>query len=283
MVLVPAGEFIMGSDRVEADKQAGEFGLMKPWYLDEHPQHRVALPAFWLDQYEVTNAQYREFVTKANYWVPAEWKKNGYLLTPAVLKFADLSMLRELAADTFKLDMDTATMDKEALIQAIAEHQKDFDRLPMTGVTWFNAYDYCGWAGKRLPTEAEWEKAARGTDGREYPWGNNWDVKRMNAGNEGAWEYGVAPVGSYREGVSPYGVYDLAGNVMEWVQDWYDIYPNGNYKSDDYGVKYKVARGGGWGGVGHYVLSQFYRAAYRLNLKPESAYSDIGFRCARNN
>jgi formylglycine-generating enzyme required for sulfatase activity len=90
------------------------------------------------------------------------------------------------------------------------------------------------------------------------------------------------PVGSFEAGKSFYGVYDMAGNVMEWVADWYQPYPGNRYRSDDFGEKYKVVRGGGWGGLGHYVISHFYRAAYRFYLTPDARYEDLGFRCAKD-
>ena len=281
MVRIPAGEFIMGSDKIDVGKKAEEYGSSKPWYLDEHPRHKVKLPAYYIDKYEVTNAQYREFVVKTDYWVPEAWKDNGYLLAPEVLAIADLPTLRRLATDTFHLDMDTRVMGREALIKAIGVQQAKHDKLPVTDVNWFNAHDYCTWVGKRMPTEAEWEKAARGTDGREYPWGNDFDKTRLNGGGQD-WEFGVAPVGSYPSGASPYGVMDMAGNVMEWVRDWYEPYPGSTDKDDSFGKKNKVVRGGGWGGVGHYALSQFYRAAYRFFMRPDSQYADIGFRCAKD-
>jgi formylglycine-generating enzyme required for sulfatase activity len=282
MVLIPAGEFVMGSDKLDTKNQAQEFGASKPWYVDEHPQRKVNLPAFKIDKYEVTNAQYREFVRKTNYWFPPSWKDNGYLLAPEVLAIADFPTLRRLAADTFHLDMDTRGMERDALMKAIAKQQAKLDNLPVAEVNWFNAHDYCTWAGKRLPTETEWEKAARGSDGREYPWGNDWDQRRLNAGEAGNWEFGVAPVGSYPQGASPYGVLDMSGNVMEWVKDWYEAYPGNSYTHDTFGKKHKVVRGGGWGGVGHYALSQFYRTAYRLYMQPESLFIDVGFRCAKD-
>jgi len=282
MVLIPAGPFIMGSNRSDTDNKAQEYGSSKPWYLDEKPQRELRLPAYWIDQYEITNAQYREFVRKANYWVPPAWRDNGYLLNQDVLKIADLSTLRRLAADTFNIAANTEKMDKPALLHAIEQEQKKQDMLPVTTVNWLNATDYCRWAGKRLPSEAEWEKAARGRDGREYPWGNEWGPKRANAGQGESWEFGVAPVGSYPAGVSPYGVHDMAGNVMEWTQDWYEAYPGSTYVSPAFGKQYKVVRGGGWGGMGHYAIAQFYRSAYRLNMKPDSLFVDIGFRCVKD-
>lgn len=282
MVMIPAGSFVMGSDKVDSENKAKEYGSVKPWYSDEHPRRQLALPAFWLDKFEVTNAEYREFVIANNYWVPEEWKNNGYLLSPEVLAVADLVTLRRLGDEIFRLDANVEAMDEKALLAAINAQQRRRDKLPVTGVNWFNANDYCRWAGKRLPTEAEWEKAARGPDGREYPWGDQWDRSRLNANGGEDWEFGPAPVGSYPRGASPYGVMDMAGNVMEWVRDWYQAYPGGDAQSEAFGTQYKVLRGGGWGGVGHYAIPQFYRSAYRLNMRPGAAYADIGFRCAKD-
>ena len=153
----------------------------------------------------------------------------------------------------------------------------DQGRWPVTGITWFEADRFCRWAGKRLPTEAEWEKAARGTDGREYPWGNAFDEKKGNIGSTG-----LAAVGSFPEGKSPYGVEDMAGNVSEWVADWYQPYPGSTYTSPAFGERFKVVRNSSWGGsAGHYTVPHFYRAAYRFYQPPERRFRDIGFRCAR--
>lgn len=282
MVMIPAGPFTMGSDIKPDDGKAKEYGSTKPWYLDEAPRRTVHLPAYEIDTFEVTNRDYRDFVMQHNYWIPNGWKENGYLLQREVLMYADLERLRKLATDTFNLDLDVTEMTYDPLLEALIAHQAHFDNLPVTSVTWFAARDYCKAQGKRLPSESEWEKAARGKGATEYPWGNDWDEMRLNIGTGDGWEEGVAPIGSYPKGVSSFGVHDMAGNVMEWTADWYQAYPGSDYESDDFGETVRVVRGGGWGGLGHYVISHFYRTAYRFYLRPEYTFVDLGFRCAKS-
>ena len=179
MVLIPAGEFIMGSNKVDTEGKAAEFGTVKPWYLDEHPQHKVNLSNYFMDKYEVTNAAYKPFVDATGSRPPENW--------PA------------------------------------GKIPPGRENYPVAYVNWYDAERFCKWAGKQLPSEAQWEKAARGTDGRDYPWGNEFDATKANTGDTGIGD--LAPVGHFEAGKSPYGVYDMAGNVWEWTSDWYQPYP----------------------------------------------------------
>lgn len=277
---VPAGEFIMGSDQTDDEGLQQRYSLEAPLFVGEHPRHTRTLPAFKMDIYEVTNGQYKEFLIKARGRgaVPTAWGFNGYGLARSQAESMDMDKLRMIASEHFLLDMDTTTMDRAALIEAMFAKQTQMDALPVTGVSWNDADAFCKWRGQRLPTEAEWEKAARGPDGREFPWGNAWDAKRTNTGNNEEWEEGVAPVGAYKDNASPYGIYDLSGNAWEWVADWYEPYPGSDHKSEDYGRTHKVIRGGG-GGLGHYSISYFFRGATRHYAPPDMQAEDVGFRC----
>ena len=221
MVAIPAGEFIMGSDR----------GV-------ERPPHTVFVEAFEIDMFEVTNEQFARFVEETGYVTDAE-------------KAGDSMTWRTYA-------------------EGKPKH-------PVVKVSWNDAVAFCKWAGKRLPTEAEWEKAARGTDGRIYPWGNEWDPAKANTKESGY--RGTTIVGSFPDGASPYGVMDMAGNVAEWTADWfqpYPGYPGGDPEAQYFGEKYRVIRGGGW-----FSDKELVRTTARSCSSVTLANDDVGFRCAR--
>jgi len=159
--------------------------------------------------------------------------------------------------------------------------------LPVTGINWYEAQFACLYFGKRLPSEAEWEKAARGTDGNLFPWGNTYDESKANvaAGKPGR----LAPVGSHPQGASVYGVQDMAGNAWEWTRSWYAPYPGSEFESDNYGKRFKVLRGNSHAAPGHYPVEQLRKVVgamssttYRFSLTPTGKSPDSGVRCSRD-
>jgi formylglycine-generating enzyme required for sulfatase activity len=205
---------------------------------ENSPRRENFVDAFYMDKYEVTVGRYSRFL-----------KATGHIKLPE--------------------EWDTVDLQNGA-------------ELPVVGVDWHDADSYCRWAGKRLPTEAEWERAARGGDERKYPWGN--DAPSTEHARFGkpyknpVYKDGVASVGTYSRGMSPFGIYDLSGNVWEWVSDWYaESFPverARNPKGPDNGTR-KVMRGGGW-----YDQSDRITTTKRMYADPAQRDDEVGFRCA---
>ncbi|HXU39710.1 MAG TPA: SUMF1/EgtB/PvdO family nonheme iron enzyme [Blastocatellia bacterium] len=230
MLAVAAGSYTIG--RNDADPL-------------ENPQHKIDLPAFFIDRTEVTNAAYKKFVDATNHKPPSNWS-------------------------------GAKVPDRR-------------DNFPVTGITWQDAADYAAWAGKRLPSEAEWEAAARGADGRIYPWGNEWRAGLANIGltpdKPTAEQYpsGLREVGGYPQSASPIGAMDMIGNAWEWVADEFALYPGGigavpkDIKDKmQPGLTYRVIRGGAYDGDKHHD------ATYRGLLDASQPYPKVGFRCVKD-
>jgi formylglycine-generating enzyme required for sulfatase activity len=236
-VFIPAGSFLMGS--AESDRLASN---------DEFPQHEVSLDAFWIDQTEVTNAQFATFLNEEGNQGEGgvEWleEESSYVLIES----------------------------RDGVYQPKA----GFEAHPVIEVSWYGARAYCEWTGGRLPTEAEWEYAARGPDSRIYPWGNQ--APTCNLANYGNCVGATTELGSYVDKASWVGAFDMSGNVWEWVNDWYDSGYYENALSENptgpQTSQFRVRRGGAW-------YNQYVRAASRFNYEPGYRSYVVGFRCAQ--
>ena len=249
MVLIPAGAYLMGSTSEQTAALVAKDARLSPdFFHAESPQHSVQLPDFYIDRYPVTNAQYAAFMAATGHPAPKYWT-------------------------------DAPQMGAVEPFPIGSRHGSH----PVVGISYADALAYCKWAGKRLPTEAEWEKAARGgLVNQQYPWGN--ELSRNYANTGGVWGkdrwFWTAAVGSFLP--NAYGLSDMAGNVFEWCADWYaaDYYPQSpsrNPQGPETGQT-RVLRGGSWSNniLGIYQM----RCAYRFHARPDTRNLIIGFRCA---
>ena len=269
MVLIPAGEFWMGNTSEGLEpirafcKQTPHANVCrdKHYERDELPRRRVTLDAFYMDRFLVTNSQFAGFVRATGYRTFAEVQRES-----KVWLWDNGSWKRPSVPNAY-------WRSPSGRGGILAESTN-----PVVQVSWDDATAYCQWAGERLPTEAEWEKAARGSDGRRYPWGDAWDSTKANGERKLS---RTTPVGSYPQGVSPYGAHDMAGNVWQWIADWYaegyyKIGPNGNPLGPEAG-KSRVTRGGSW--LDHPAVLT---TTFRHSIPPSYAVNVVGFRCAKN-
>lgn len=264
MVLVPSGSFIYGDNR----------GLP-----NERPQQKILLKPFYIDRYEVSNAQYKRFLD----WVSIH--------TDATVAHPDQPKNKDHTPRYFR-PFRPALLAQTGMASLQPFDEKTFtkDDYPVVGIDWWDAYAYARFAGKRLPSEAEWEKAARGTDGRMWPWGNTWDFHLCNSGGyelkgrepeRGGTPYVyAAPVKSYPQGKSVWGCFNMAGNVAEWVNDQYTPGHESSHaetisSKDANDSPQRVVKGGGSDSYPSTV-----RPASRRGLEPGFRYFSIGFRCA---
>jgi len=257
MVEVPAGPFLMGStDQQIAD--AVSQGAKAFWIANEKPQHTLTLPTYWIGKTEVTNAQFRPFVEGDGYTNRTYWDATGW-----------------------------QWRTEKNRTQPTHWNNADFNgsNQPVMDVSWYEAMAYTRWLSAQtgltfsLPTEAEWEKAARGTDGRIYPWGNTWQATRANSAESGLQK--TVPVGQYPSGASPYGALDMAGNAWEWTRSVYSPYPynptDGREDLSNPAGKQFTFRGGAWS---NRPLNL--RAALRNYSTPDNHSRNVGFRLARH-
>ena len=254
MAFIRAGNFLRGSNFEEnkaALKMCRKYDRFCKmwWFSDEYPVVRVSVNNYWIDVYEVTNEKYLEFV-----------KAIGH--PPAL----DASC--------------TTDACREGNLWKGASFPPEIRRQPVTQISWYDAEAYCKWRGKRLPSEAEWEKAARGPSGSLYPWGKASPKGRATFERKWNGIYTMTDVGSYPSGASIYGVHDMAGNVWEWVDDWYHrTYYSTGTKNNPKGFtegEFKSLRGGSW-----VNFPDSLRSAFRRWSRPDVRFNDTGFRCAR--
>ena len=260
MVFIPAGQFVFGTNQSDESGLGASMGIPKPLFQDAQPEQKPFLQGFYIDRLEVTNRRYQKFLED-------------------VPRHPDYKSIVE----TLGYYAPPRHWRKTQFPEGLADH-------PVVWVSWFDAANFCQWAGKRLPTEKEWERAARGTQGRIYPWGNEFERERANLPNKIGSKVALSKTGAFPKGATPEGVQDLVGNVWEWVEGNYTPYSGNTFKSDDFGEDYKVIRGVSVSDIGHFsgefhakVLKEYARAGYRQYSDPDQGASDVGFRCVSSN
>jgi formylglycine-generating enzyme required for sulfatase activity len=276
LAFVPAGPFWQGTAPAELDRRVQYCSRPYPLGVpactaaqleDETPRHQTTLASFWIGRYPVTNGEFAAFITAhPGYITQAENVGVGWVYDPGTQDFKKVA------------GADWQHPDGPGSLYA------NYDQHPVVQVSWDEAAAYCAWVGRRLPTEAEWEKAARGVDGRVYPWGSTWDTTerpaRMDYDHQGK-AMGTARIGGFPGGRSPYGAEEMLGSVFQWVADWYDDHyyqtaPAVNSPGPPTGT-YKVFRGGSWASLQSYL-----HTAWRVAQRPTYTSNTVGFRCARN-
>lgn len=257
MVFVPGGIVKIGITKKQLRYVVNTIGGGKRYHKSARPVHKVKIKPFYIDIYEVTNKKYAEFLNSVK-------KHKGEQL------WIDLEGVADETDEKSRIHLKG---DKYTVTDGYDEH-------PVIFVSWYGAKAYAKWAGKRLPTEFEWERAARGEERYIYPWGNRYKKKYANCADGGP--YKIVDVGKFnRKNVSPYGCYDMAGNVLEWTSSEYLPYPKSRYKDEfysggDYGKRY-VARGGSW-----FVKDDECVTTKRYRYRPNSCFEDMGFRCVKD-
>ncbi|KAM6176925.1 formylglycine-generating enzyme [Erethizon dorsatum] len=278
MVLIPAGVFTMGTD----DPQIKQDG--------EAPARRVAIDAFYMDAYEVSNAEFEKFVNSTGYLTEAEKFGDSFVFEGMLSEQVKTDIQQAVAAAPWWLPVKGANWRHPEGPDSTIQHRPDH---PVLHVSWNDAVAYCTWAGKRLPTEAEWEYSCRGgLQNRLFPWGNKLQPKDQHYANLWQGEFPVTNTGEDGfQGTAPvdafppngYGLYNIVGNVWEWTSDWWTIYhsvedtlnPKGPPSGKD-----RVKKGGSY--MCHKSYCYRYRCAARSQNTPDSSASNLGFRCAAN-
>ena len=313
MLLIPAGEFIMGTGEV-SEFLTPHSALLTPhskrpgidYGVDEVPQRKVFVKAFYIDKHEVTNAEYKEYL---NYLIQNRVRLPFYEDIGIPIP-EDWRYLQKTEDEKMGRWEDEKNLSTSQLLS----YKEGMENNPVSDVDWYMANSYCQWKGKRLPTEEEWEKSARGTDGRKYPWGNEENKGYANTrgqkteerrqktedGKMGRWEdekkiltsqplnLSTSAVGSFQRDVSPYGVNDMGGNVAEWTSSLYRPYSGSPVaEREAFKREFYVVRGGSYLINAHEsarASARYYMLPTRMPRAADAWHGDgmVGFRCEKD-